>query len=167
MTRTGAVIGERITGSLKGIREIEAEIVSHVRHVVTGRLHSRHATFGDSALTRDVLHGVLQAVQQVGSDTSLCIKSATKALVLAACDVGSDPCVAARAVVQEAIRIAQAAGEETALIANRSVAGVIEAMKELGGDPGSNTLLIDMERDLRPGYHTFAENEKYREPYRL
>ncbi len=85
----GTAVKEGIVGSLKGISEIETEIVNLVRSTVSNALKATGAVASDSvAVTRDVIKGTLQATEEVGTGLIVSTKSVTKGVVLGVRDVG-------------------------------------------------------------------------------
>jgi hypothetical protein len=65
--KAGTAVKEGIISSLRGINEIEAEMVSLVRNTVSNTLRAIGAVTGESIhLVRDVVKGAIQAIEEIG-----------------------------------------------------------------------------------------------------
>ncbi len=135
MSRTGVMIKEGIVGSLKGINEIEAEIISLVRTTVCTTLRATGSVASDG-IAGDIVKGVLQAVEEVGAGLTLGVKSVAKGVIMGVSDVGGDICIAAHHAVKGAVSGAAEIGADVGVVASRAVSGVIEAVSEIGGNGG-------------------------------
>ena len=66
--KTGTAVKEGIISSLKGLNEIEAEIVSLVRNTVSNTLRATGEVAGESlSVTKEVLKGAITATEEVGT----------------------------------------------------------------------------------------------------
>jgi hypothetical protein len=66
----GVKVKEGIVSSLKGINEIEAEIVSLVRNTVSDALKATASVANDGIIvSKDVVKGAIQATEEVGCGT--------------------------------------------------------------------------------------------------
>ncbi len=133
--KAGMAVKEGIVGSLKGINEIEAEIVSLVRTTVSNALR----TIGVAAhegitVAKDVMKGAIQATEEVGTGLTLSTKSVAKGIVMGVSDVGGDVVAVATTTVERAVKGAAEIGADVSVIARRAVDGVIEATREVGGN---------------------------------
>ena len=87
----GTAVKEGVVGSLKGLNEVETEIVNLVRSTVSQTLKATGEVAMDSvAVIRDVVTGALQATEEVGIGLIVSTKSVTKGVVLGVRDVGGD-----------------------------------------------------------------------------
>ena len=65
--KAGSAVKEGVVSSLKGINEIEAEIVSLVRNTVSNTLRATGAVADEAVgITKDVVKGAIQATEEVG-----------------------------------------------------------------------------------------------------
>lgn len=89
--KAGSAVKEGVISSLKGINEIEAEIVSLVRNTVSNTLRATSAVAGETVgITKDVIKGAMQATEEVGTGLILSTKSVAKGVVMGVSDVGGD-----------------------------------------------------------------------------
>ena len=69
---TGQTVKDGIIGSLRGLNEIEAEIVTLVRSTVANSLRATGDVSGQAVeITRDVMRGAISAAEDVGSGLSV------------------------------------------------------------------------------------------------
>src|SRR5208337_1859772 len=74
--KAGYAVKEGIISSLKGINEIEGEIVSLVRNTVSNTLRSTGSIAGEMvSVIKDVFKGAIQATEEVGTGLILSSKS--------------------------------------------------------------------------------------------
>jgi hypothetical protein len=79
--KAGTEVKEGISSSLKGINEIEAEIVSLVRNTVSNTLRAGGEVAGESlSITKDVVKGAISATEEVGTGLILSTKAWLRAL---------------------------------------------------------------------------------------
>jgi hypothetical protein len=70
--KAGTTVKEGIIGSLRGINEIEAEMVSLVRGTISNTLRATGAVTSESVdLVRDVVKGAIQATEEIGGGAAL------------------------------------------------------------------------------------------------
>jgi hypothetical protein len=91
MGRAGTAVKEGVARSLKGLNEIEADIVSLVRNTVSDTLKLT-ADIADMSLslTTEVVKGAIKATEEVGTGLILSTKSVTKGVIMGVGDVGGD-----------------------------------------------------------------------------
>lgn len=131
----GTNVKEGIISSLKGINEIEAEIVSLVRNTVSDSLRATGSVANESiSIIRDVLKGTIAATEEVGTGLTISAKSVAKGIVMGVSDVGGDIVTVASQTAQVAVRGAADVGADVAIVAKRVVDGAVEATKEIGGN---------------------------------
>jgi hypothetical protein len=131
----GVTVKTGIVGSLRGVDEIEAEIVSLVRNTVSNTIKASGSVSGEAVNTvRDVVKGAIAATEEVGAGLVLASKSVAKGVVMGVADVGGDVIKAASETGRTAVRSAADVGGDVALVAKRTVDGVIEAARETGGN---------------------------------
>src|SRR5574337_151795 len=103
--KAGTTVKDGIIQSLKGINEIEAEIVSLVRNTVSQSLRATGGVAGEAiGLTRDVVKGAIQATEEVGTGLVLSTKSVAKGVIMGVGDVGGDALSIAGQTVKAAVR---------------------------------------------------------------
>ena len=95
-----STVKQGVISSLRGLGEIEAEIVALVRNTVSGVLKNAsdialEATF----VVRDVLKGAIGASEQVGTGLVIAVKNVIKGAVMGVGDAGGD----VGAVVRQAV----------------------------------------------------------------
>ena len=89
--QAGTSVKDGVVSSLKGINEIEAEIVSLVRNTVSTSLRATGFLAGESLkVTQEVVKGAFQATEEVGTGLILSSKSVAKGMVMGISDVGGD-----------------------------------------------------------------------------
>ena len=111
--RAGTAVKEGMMGSLKGVNEIEAAIVSLVRNTVVDALRLTADVTGMSInLGADVTKGAIKAAEEVGAGLVLSTKGVTKGVIMGVSDVGGD----------------------VATVANRAVKGAVKGAAEIGAD---------------------------------
>ncbi len=136
MGEAGTAVKEGVVSSLKGINEIEAEIVSLVRNTVSNTLRATGEVATESVtITKDVVIGAIQATEEVGTGLILSTKSVAKGIVMGVSDVGGDVIIIASQTCRVRLK------ERRKLVrmlpwwrAGRD--GVIEASKEVGANSG-------------------------------
>lgn len=135
MGNAGRTVKDGIIGSLKGINEIEAEIVTLVRDTVANSIRATGNVSSDLVtVTRDVVKGAIAATEEVGTGLTLSTKSVAKGVIMGVSDVGGDIITAASSTVRAAVQGAADVGADVGLVARRAIDGSIEAASEVGGN---------------------------------
>jgi hypothetical protein len=135
MGAAGNAVKTGITASLRGIDEIESEIVSLVRNTVSNALRATGAMGTEAVeVARDVVKGALSATDDLGTGLAVTTKSVAKGVVLGVSDVGGDVVSAATETAKAAVSGVAAVGGDTLMVAKRTVDGVMEATTETGGN---------------------------------
>jgi hypothetical protein len=135
MSEAGRAVKEGIVMSLRGVNEIEAEIVSLVRNVVSDSLKATGGIAGESvAITKEVMKGAIAATEEVGHGLVMSTKSVAKGIIMGVSDVGGDVVKSAGQIAQGAVKGASEIGADVAIVGRRAIDGVIEATKEIGGN---------------------------------
>lgn len=89
LQKAGTTVKEGIVNSLKGINEIEAEIVSLARNTVSSTLQATGGVAKEGfGVTTDVVKGAIQAAEEVGTGLVMGTKSVAKGIILGVSDVG-------------------------------------------------------------------------------
>ena len=85
----GTTVKTGIAASLRGIDEIETEIVSLVRNTVSNSIRATGAVGSEAVnITRDVVKGALAATEDLGTGLVVTTKSVAKGVALGVSDVG-------------------------------------------------------------------------------
>jgi hypothetical protein len=166
MSRVGVMVRDSLVSSLKGIGEIEAEIVSRVRHRVAKHLRNVGLT---SAEKSNVLHvimtNVLRAALESDTGVAFSLKSVVKGMVLGVTDACGDV-QAASHIVALAAAEATKIGADVVVVTRQAVQGVMEASNETGRHTESLTQLTlagALETSLTNHHDAFLPQEMYRE----
>ena len=105
--KAGTTVKDGIVGSLKGMQEIEAEIVNLTRKVVTDSLKATGSVAQETInVSKDVFKGAIEAADQMGTGLMESTKSVAKGILLAVKDVGGDTTQAATNLVKRGGRAA-------------------------------------------------------------
>jgi hypothetical protein len=89
--KAGLAVKRGVIRSLNGIDEIEAEIVSLVRTIVSDALHATSFVEGESVgIIKDIVTGSIQAAEEFDAGLILSIKGVVKGIVMGASDVDGD-----------------------------------------------------------------------------
>ena len=135
MGKAGATVKEGVLSSLKGISEIETQIVTLVRNTVSDTLKASGSVADETVnVTKEVLHGTFKAVEEVGTGLLLSSKSVAKGIVMGVSDVGGDVLSVAKQVIKGTVNGAAEVGADMGQVACRTVDGIIEAGRETGGN---------------------------------
>ena len=95
--RAGTAVKEGVVRSLKGLNEIEADIVSVVRSTVVDSLKLTADVTGMTLdMTSEVFKGAIKATEEVGTGLILSTKSVTKGIIMGVGDMGGDVMAVAR-----------------------------------------------------------------------
>src|SRR5712691_4076418 len=87
----GTAVKDGIVSSLKGVQEIETEIVNLVRSTVSDTLQATGSMASETVtVVRDVVKGTLQATEEAGTGLIVSTTNVTQGLVMGARDVGGD-----------------------------------------------------------------------------
>lgn len=133
--KAGTTVKDGIVGSLKGLNEIEAEIVTLVRSTVSSTLQVTGSVASEGVnVTRDVLKGALSAAEEVGTGITMSTKSVAKGILMGVSDVGGDLVSVAGTTIRGAVKGASEIGSDVAIVARRTADGILEATKEIGGN---------------------------------
>jgi hypothetical protein len=133
----GATVKTGMVSSLRGIDEIEAEIVTLVRNTVSNSMRASGAVTQEGIATvRDVVKGAISATEEVGAGLVLSSKSVAKGVVMGMADVGGDVIGAATETARSAVKGAAEVGGDVAMVARRTLEGAVEAAQEIGGNVG-------------------------------
>jgi len=101
----GTTVKDGLVQSLKGIEEIESEIVSMVRQTVSDALRATGSMANEGVgVTRDVVLGALAATQEVGTGAVNATKSVAKGIILGVADVGGDLVTTADTVARTVVK---------------------------------------------------------------
>lgn len=135
---TGAAIKDGIVGSLKGVNEIETQLVSVVGHTVSDTLQTTGTVAKDGLLVaKDVISGTVQAVTDVGTGLTNGVKNVAKGVVTGVNEVGGDVFNLAQQTAEGVISGVADLGAMVGDVANRTARGTVETTKEVGGNVGS------------------------------
>jgi len=131
----GTALKEGLAGTLKGISEVEAEIVSLARNTLS-TTHSATVSVTSEGLNviKDMLKRALAESQEMDTDIAVTIKNVAKGIILGAADVGADLGSAARLTIKEALSGAAEIGVDVGTVARRAIEGILEATREVGGN---------------------------------
>ena len=133
--KAGTAVKEGVIRSLKGLNEIEADIVSLVRNTVADSLKLTADVANLSlGLTTEIIKGAIKATEEVGTGLILSTKSVTKGVIMGVGDVGGDVVAVASQTVKGAVKGASEVGADVSLVARRAVDGALEAGKEMGAN---------------------------------
>ena len=131
----GTTVKTGIAASLRGIDEIETEIVSLVRNTVSNSIRATGAVGTEAVnITRDVVKGALAATEDLGTGLVVTTKSVAKGVALGVSDVGGDVISAASETARAAVNATSAVGGDTLMVAKHTLDGVVEATNETGGN---------------------------------
>ncbi|MGA2228563.1 MAG: MucR family transcriptional regulator, partial [Syntrophobacteraceae bacterium] len=131
----GATVKEGVISSLKGINEIETQIVTLVRNTVSDTLKATGSMAVETVnVTKDVLQGTFKAAEEVGTGFLLSSRSVAKGIVMGVSDVGGDVLSVAKQVVEGTVKGAAEIGADVGQVARRTVDGIIEAARETGAN---------------------------------
>ena len=152
-----------MASSLKGINEIEAEIVSLVRNTVSTTLKASGSVATDALnVSKDVVKGTIQATEEVGTGLILSTKSVAKGVIMGVADafqllqgfyillfnpvawereelieatkeVGGNVEGMATAAVGAAIEAARTIGNTAVKAVTEMLVGVVAGVKEVAG----------------------------------
>ena len=87
----GTAVKDGIVSGLKGVQEIETEIVNLVRSTMSDTLQATGSVASETVtVVRDVVKGTLQATEEVGTGLIVSTTNVTQGLVMGARDVGGD-----------------------------------------------------------------------------
>jgi hypothetical protein len=115
--QAGSRVGEGIVGTLKGINEIEAEIVGVVRNTVSNSFKTLGAVAGEEInVTKDVIKEAIQATEEVGSGLVLSTKSVAKGVIMGVSDVGGDAIGATSQTVMLVVKEAADVGADVSMV---------------------------------------------------
>ena len=121
----GGAVKDGMIRSLRGVNEIEAEMVSVVRSTVSDTLRATGSIADETVhVARDAILGALQATDQVGNGLVVTMKSVAKGVILGVSDVGGDAIQAASAITKAAVQGASELGSDIGLTARHAVDGV-------------------------------------------
>jgi hypothetical protein len=91
MGKAGVTVKEGVLSGLKGINEIETQIVTLVKNTVSDTLQATGSVADETVnVTRSVLQGTLKAAEEVGTGLLLSSKSVAKGIIMGVSDVGGD-----------------------------------------------------------------------------
>ena len=136
-SQVGTAVKDTIVCGLKGIGEIETEMVGLLRQTVSQTLGATGVTVSASlAVVNEIVRGALQATEEAGGGLLVSPKSLTKGVVMGVNDVRGDILTFAHHVVKGTVARAAEGGTDVAVVASQAVRGVIEAVSEAGGDVG-------------------------------
>ena len=133
MNRVGAMVRDGLVGSLKGIGEIEAELVSLVRHTVAKQLRHPGSTSADKGEVLPVIvANALRAIPEGDTGITFSLKSVVKGTVLGVSDVCGDVQAAMYQIVAVAVAEAAKIGADVAVVTSQAIQGIMEALNETG-----------------------------------
>ena len=91
MGKAGTSVKEGIVSGLKGINEIETQMMGRSRNTVSETLKVTGSVVGETlAVTKEVLQGAVKAAEEVGTGLGFTMKSVAKGIVMGVSDVGGD-----------------------------------------------------------------------------
>jgi hypothetical protein len=135
MGKAGATVKEGVLSSLKGINEIETQIVTLVRNTVSDTLKATCSVADETVnVTKEVLQGTLKAVEEVGTGLLLSSKSVAKGVIMGVNDVGGNVLSVAKQVIKGTVNEAAEIGGDVGQVSRRTVDGIIEAARETGAN---------------------------------
>ena len=101
MGGAGTTVKEGVLSGLKGINEIETQIVTLVRNTVSDTLKATGSVADETVkVTKDVLQGTFKAAEEVGTGLLLSTKSVAKGIIMGVSDVGGDVLSVAKQVIE-------------------------------------------------------------------
>jgi predicted transcriptional regulator len=135
MGKAGATVKEGVVTILKGVNEIETQIVTLVRSTVSDTLKATGSVAGETVnVTKDVLQGTIKAAEEVGTGLLLSSKSVAKGIIMGVSDAGGDVLSVAKQVIKGTVKGAGEIGADVGQVALRTVDGILEAAKETGAN---------------------------------
>jgi hypothetical protein len=165
MSRVGVMVRDGLVSSLKGIGEIEAEIVSRVRHCVAKHLRNVGLTSKSDEL-HIIVANALRATLESDTGITFSLKSVVKGTVLGISDGCGDIQAAMSQIVALAVAEATKTGADVIVVTRQAVQGVMEASNETGRHTESLTQLTlagALETSLTNHHEAFMLQEMHRE----
>lgn len=133
----GQTVKEGVVETLKGLDEIESELIGLVRSTVSNALRASGAVAGDVVdVVREVVKSALSATSEIGCDAIVATKAVAKGAILGVADVGGDLIKASGETTRAAVEVASSIGADVGGVARRAVNGVTEAASEIGANVG-------------------------------
>lgn len=138
ITTTGTAIKDGLVGSLKGLNEIEAQLVSMVGNAVSDTLRTTGTVARDGlTIAKDVVSGTVQTVADVGTGLTNSAKNVVREVVTDMSEVGGDVLNVAQQAAKGVIAGVADIGAMVGDVANRTARGTVETTKEVGGSVGA------------------------------
>jgi hypothetical protein len=138
ITSAGTAIKNGVVGSLKGVNEIETQLVSVVGNAVSDTLRTTGTVARDGlAIAKDVVSGTVQTVADVGTELTTSVKDMAKGVVTGVSEVGGDVLNVAQQTAKGVITGVADIGALVGDVANRTARGTIGTTKEIGENVGA------------------------------
>lgn len=138
ISSTGAALKDGIVGSLKGVNEIETQLVSVVGSAVSDTLRTTGTVAKDGlTVAKDVVSGAVQTFADVGIGLTTNAKNVAKGVVGGVSEIGGEVLDVAQQTAKGVIIGVADIGAMVGGVASRTARGTVETAKDLGGEVGT------------------------------